>query len=461
MLLVAAGLNHRTAPVDLRERADIPAHKLHERLKNILTDDAVHEALLLATCNRSEIYAVIDDKHADTLQRIAISHLEASAGSVHHEFDGHTYFYQGDRATEHLMRVAASLDSMMLGEYQILGQVRTAYEAAQEASATGPILNSLFQSALALGKKVRSTTSIGRGAFSIGAAAVELSTQIFGESLAGKTVLVLGAGEMGELTARHVHSRGAPTVIVTNRTFEHASELARKIGSSASAVGYDELPNALLISDIVICSTSAPHAVVTRPMIQTAMHARRNRPLFLVDIAVPRDIEPSVGDLENVYLYNIDDLSQVVARDHAKRQIEALKAEELIADAVDKYRSSRLSSEAGALISAVSATFADLMESELLLIKQRHPDLTDRELKLIEESLRSVTGKLSHDVIMTIRDCAKSLSLESQSQIEAIRAVFAEHPDSWSIDIPSASPVEGYEAKLSRLRSEALAWKER
>jgi glutamyl-tRNA reductase len=423
--LVVAGVNHRTAPVALREKVAISEHKLPAMLRALADRDEVRETAIVSTCNRTEIYAILGDAGALFAENILTEYLAEIGGVPASLFSGHIYFHRDERAAEHLMRVASGLDSMIVGENQILGQVKAAYEVSRSAGVTGSYLNTLFQSALAVGKRVRTETNIGHGAFSVGSAAVELATRIFGDSLAGKTVLVLGAGKMSELTARHLLSRGSPAVLVTNRTYERACVLAEQIGDGASARHFTELPNALHESDIIICSTSAPHPVVTRDLIAASMRSRRNRPLFLVDIAVPRDVEPEVGDMPDVYLYNIDDLGEVVARDQDRRQVEARRAETMIAAAVEQHHAWRRSLEVIPLVTSVRERLDAIQAGEMAKLRARLPNLSEHELKAIEAAMQSVTGKVAHDAIGAIKECAiGGDGAAGIGGLEAIRAAF-------------------------------------
>ena len=426
MLLIAVGLNHRTTPVELREKLTLTEQRLPGALGAVLARPEIAEAVIVSTCNRAELYAVIDDMaKPESSPDLPLEAILASWGGVpSNALSGHLYHYRDQRAAEHAFRVASGLDSMILGDGQILGQVKTAYEVARTHGATGAILNTLFQSALATGKAVRTQTGIGQGAFSIGSAAVELATRIFGDTLAGKTVLVLGAGKMSELTARHLQSCGAPAVLVTNRTFERAQALADQLGAGASARRFDDLGPALLTSDIVICSTAAPHPIVTRDLIQTAMRARRNRPLFLIDIAVPRDVDPEVGDLQNVYLYNIDDLSAVVARDQAARHAESRLAGAIIDAAVAQFGQWRRGMEVTPLVTAVRERLDSLRLDEIARVRARLPHLSDHEMRVIGIALQSMSGKIAHEAIAAIKDSANTEPDNSYQRLDAIRSAF-------------------------------------
>ncbi len=272
-------------------------------------------------------------------------------GLKRHEFDGHLYCCRAGAAANHLFSVASGLDSMILGEPDIQRQVKVALEAAQTARTVGARLNRLFQDALVVGKRARTETGIARGTFSVGAAAVKMATQIFGESLSGHTVLVLGAGKMSEVTARHLQAAGAPAVLVANRTYEKAEALAAQFGGQARR--FDDLAQLLLTADIVVCSTAAPHPIVTRNLIKDVMRARRGRPLYLVDIAVPRDVEASVDSLENVYLYNIDHLQDLVAGARQARAGEIARAREIVEASVTEHLRWERSLDVAPLVVAV------------------------------------------------------------------------------------------------------------
>ena len=287
----------------MREKLAIGDRELPRALAALADVPAVSECALLSTCNRAEAYAAFAPGTDDPEDALA-EFLAGWHGLSRHQFDGHLYCFRDGAAANHLFSVAAGIDSMILGEPDIQRQVKQALEAAQAARTAGTLLNKLFQEALVAGKRARTETGIARGTFSVGAAAVEYAAQVFGESLAGHTVLVLGAGKMSETTARHLTARGAPAVLVANRTFEKAQQLAAQFGGQARR--FDDLPQLLLQADIVVCSTAAPHPIVTVPMVRDAMRARRGRALTLFDIAVPRDVEARVDALENVYLFNID-----------------------------------------------------------------------------------------------------------------------------------------------------------
>jgi len=318
MELVCLGLNHRTAPVDVRERFSVMTPKLGEASREMAALDGVSEAVVISTCNRTEFYLAAD--HGSETLRLTEEALILEHG-LGADASQHFYRKQGGEAARHLCRVVSGLDSMMLGETEIFGQVKQAYQAALDAGTTAGVLNRLFQRAFGVGKKVRTDTRIQEGATSIGSVAVDLAEKIFGH-LKDSEVMILGAGEMSRITAQALVSRGAKSIFVTNRSYDRAVDLANEMGGRA--VRFDDRQAVLEKVDVVISSTGAPHAIVTREHVEIARRARKYRPLFFIDIAVPRDIDPAVGEIEEVYLYDIDTLEQLAeeARVRRKRQID-------------------------------------------------------------------------------------------------------------------------------------------
>ncbi len=332
MAIVVVGISHQSAPVEVRERVAFSPGQFAEAFATLRAEPGVAEGLIVSTCNRMEIYGAGADPAAvirgieDFIHRF--HELDARLGEA-------IYRYEEPRSIEHLFRVVSGLESMVLGETEILGQMKEAYDRAFGAKATGKTLNQLFQRAFQVAKKIRSQTAIVRGAVSVGTVAVELAEKIFGE-LGQSQVMIIGAGDTSEKTARALLSRGAKTVIVANRTHERAVALAAELGGRA--VRFEEFPREFARADIAVSSTAAPHHIVTRDKVAAMMPARRNRPLFLIDLAVPRDIEPAVNDLDNVYLYNIDDLQSIADENMRARQEEIAKCEEMVAANVAKFR---------------------------------------------------------------------------------------------------------------------------
>lgn len=319
MPLLATGLNHQTASVSLRERLAVRDSEMAALVRDLRAQRGVEEAVLLMTCNRAEVYVA-----GDTPERV-LEFLDArfELGAE----TSHFYHHTGPEAARHLFRVVSGLDSMVLGETEIFGQVKSAYAAAQQAGTTSRVLNKLFQHAFRVGKRVRSSTQIQQGATSVGGAAVELAEKIFGD-LSHSTVMILGAGEISRRTAQSLQSRGARSLIVANRTHAKAMELAAEMGGRA--VHYEAWPEEVLKVDVIISSTAAPHHVITKAHVAAAMRRRHHRPLFLIDIAVPRDIDPACGEMDDVYLYNLDHLEQLAGEARNRRQQEILRCESII-----------------------------------------------------------------------------------------------------------------------------------
>ena len=389
MQLLLVGVSHRTAPIELRERLDFSARGVDRALTALSGTGAHHEATIVSTCNRVELYVACDDSEA---ARGAIQHfLSEFHGIPREQLAPHIYSKTGQEAVSHLYRVAAGLDSLVMGEPQILGQVKEAYGVASQMGSTGPLLNKLFHSAFAAGKRVRSETALAEGAVSVSYAAVELARKIFG-TLKGRTVLVIGAGEMGKLTAVHMQSQGIGRLIITSRTAAHAEALASSIGGSA--MPWDALSTSLVDADILITATGASTPIISRAVIAQTMKARRQRPLFIIDIAVPRDVEGNAGDLEQVFLYNIDDLQAVVQENISKRGTEASDAEKIIAQEVGKFVSWLNSRGAVPTIVALRQRFESVRQSELRRLEPKMASLPPEARARVDEITRLIMEKL-------------------------------------------------------------------
>ncbi len=326
MNLLTIGLNHRTAPVEVRERMAFARSALGEATILLRQSTPLHEAAILSTCNRVEVYALAGDpaKAGAAIRQFLHEHHKLSES-----IEPHLYELRDRDCIQHLLDVTCGLDSMVVGETEILGQVKDAYLAAQQAGATGMALNRLFQKSFAAAKHIRSSTAITRGSTSVGSVAVDLAEKIF-RDLASRTVMVIGTGEMSEATAKALRSRGAGTILVCSRTHERAEALASQLGGRA--ISYEQWPDEFSTVDIVISSTAAPHPIVTREKLVPLMKLRRQRPLFLIDIAVPRDVERQCEEIENVYLYDIDDLQQIAQQNIAAREREIAACRVLLAD---------------------------------------------------------------------------------------------------------------------------------
>jgi glutamyl-tRNA reductase len=360
MHLLLIGLSHKTAPIELRERVDFQARGIARALEAVASSSTAREAVILSTCNRAEVYAACDDlarARADVTAFIGGFHGVERADIVPHLYD-----VSDLQVARHLFRVTSGLDSLVVGEPQILGQVKEALTAASEAQTVGPVLNRLFHASFAVGKRVRTETGLGSGAVSIGYAAVALAKKIFGE-MQGRHVLVIGAGEMGKLTALHMKSQGASQITIISRTMAHAARTAEAIGGSAAP--WDEMDTALAASDIIITATGAPSPILTKARIEAVMRRHRNQPLFLVDIAVPRDVEPAASEIEQVFVYNIDDLQATVRENLARRTSEVARAEAIVGDEVGKFDAWFRSRGAIPTVVALRQRFETIRRSEL------------------------------------------------------------------------------------------------
>ena len=323
MKIFVAGLSYKTTPVEVRERLAVQRSRLPCAGCRLKLRGGLDEVVLLSTCNRVEIYGVSPWIHG------RVSQLFQELTNSDFDFTPHLYVHEGAAAVSHLFSVASGLDSLVIGETEITGQVKAAYQMAKDAGLVGKKMNRLFQTALSVAKAVRTNTGIGRGATSVGSVAVELAEKVFGSDLADKTVMILGAGKMGEACVKHLAKRGAKTVLVANRSVERAEKLAAEFGGRA--VRLEDSAAALTAADILVSSTGSPDLVLQRADVEKILPARRNRPLVLVDIAVPRDIDPAVQELPNVFLYNIDDLEAVVRENTKNREQELAVCRQIIA----------------------------------------------------------------------------------------------------------------------------------
>jgi glutamyl-tRNA reductase len=409
--IIAVGLNHKSAPVQVREKLAFSREATARALAMLRTTHG-DEHVLLSTCNRTELY------HCGTADREAlISSLAQAAEARPEELEDHLYCHHDREAVQHLMRVAAGLDSMVVGENEILGQVKEALATAQECGSAGAVLYRLFNEAVSAGKRVRSETQISRGVFSVGGCAVVLAKAIFGD-LTGAQVIIIGAGEMAEAVARSLIGNGVKSIFVANRTFERAHELAGQLGGEA--IHFDALSNVLIKSQIVISSTAAPHAVITREMIANTMRARRNRPLFFIDIAVPRDIETAVGELDNVYLYNIDDLQQVVEADSQARGREVVKAETILNHHIAQFTAWQTSRAALPAIQDLQEKFEQIRCEELQEALRRLGHLSTADRNHIEQLSRAIVNKILHLPVTRLRNGAG----EQAEVVAALRRLF-------------------------------------
>jgi glutamyl-tRNA reductase len=423
MHLITVGLSHHTAPVAVREKVAFSASGLREALQDARRVRGVREATLLSTCNRTEVYAVCDSADEEPLTAFLCRN------AVEHEVRGHLYSYRQAAAPRHLFRVASGTDSMVLGEGQILGQVREAARLANEESSAGPVLRRMFDHAVSCGRRVRGETEIGRGAVSVSHMAVDLARQIFGD-LSGKNVLLLGAGEMAELTARLMVKFGVAVVAVANRTFERAEALAEAMGGYA--VHYDEFPDRLVTADIVVSSTAAPHTIISEKTVRAAAARRRGRPMFFIDLAVPRDIESSVGDLNNVFLYNMDDLQSLVTDNLEGRRATLEAAHAVIEEEAAVYMHWLASLRTTPVVNELQRRFESIRREEWKRSERRLANLEPAERDAVEQMTRAMVKKMLHEPWRVARlagdDAEAAAALQSLADVFGLES--AEPPAS-------------------------------
>ncbi len=399
--IVAAGLNHRTAPIELRERVAFGNGRLEAALGQMTELPGLGEAVILSTCNRAELYtaAASADGAVEALERF----LSDFHGVARDEVSPHLYRHVDEAAVHHLFTVAVGLDSMVLGEGQILAQVKQALLSASEAGAARTCLQELFQRALSLGKRARTETGIARGAVSISSAAVDLAKTTFGD-LKGREVLVVGAGKMSRQTLTHLVDCGVKSVIVANRTFDRADELAGQFGGSA--IRFDDFPAHLDRADIIVSSSSAPHPIITVDKLRPHLTTRRGRPLFIVDIAVPRDVEPAVADLDDVYLFDIDDLQTVCERYRAERAKEAAAVSLMVDEETRRFEHWLGSRSVTPLLVELRSRTEALRDAELERWLRRLPNLEPEEREVVTQMMRSFANKLLHGPTTHLRATA-------------------------------------------------------
>ena len=413
------GLNHKTAPVDLRERLAFADAEIPAALAELVDREAITEVLIVSTCNRVEILAAGSEPEAGRDRLIA--YLGAARRIDRPSLEEHVYTRYDRDAVHHLFRVASSLDSMVVGEPQILGQVREAYRIGVDAGTVGRNLTSLVQSAFAAAKRVRSETAIGANAVSVSYVAVELGRKIFG-SLKEKTSLLVGAGEMAELAAQHLVEAGETHLLVTNRTPERAEELARRFG--AEAVPFDDLGRRLVDADIVLCSTGSDSYVVSRDAVAAALEERRNRPFCLIDISVPRQIDPAAGDLANVYLFDIDDLERVADSNLREREREATVAESIVDDEVAHFYQRLRASDIGPTVAELKDRLNDVAASEYTRLRKKLGDLSPEQEQAIRDLLLpSIINKISHPIIAHMRE-STSREASAEESVSIWRRIF-------------------------------------
>jgi len=412
--LITVGLSYKTAPVALREQLAIPQEQVCELVRGLHDHARLHECLLLSTCNRVEAYASVEDPEDGRDSLIRFFSGQSNGTDVR----PHLYHHHGRQAVVHLFRVASSLDSMVVGEPQILGQLKDAFARARDAGATGAVLHHAMERALSTAKRVRTETAIARSAVSISYAAVELAKKIFG-TLEDKTVMLIGAGEMAELAAQHLLTAGAHKILVTNRTYSRAVQLAERF--NGSAIRYDDFRTSLIRTDIVIASTGATEYVLTRQDMTRVMHDRRHEPVFFIDIAVPRNLDPEIERLDNCYLYDIDDLQSVVDTNKEERLKETERAHEIIDQEVAAFEAWLRGRAAGPLIVALREHGEQFRDAEVAKVLARLPNLNDEQRQAVEALARSLTNKFLHGPTVALKHATRS---GDQTATAIIRKMF-------------------------------------
>ncbi|WP_077618980.1 glutamyl-tRNA reductase [Bacillus sinesaloumensis] len=401
MHTIMVGLNYKTAPVEIREKLTFDSESLVQAMEELKGKKSILENIIVSTCNRTEIYAVVDQLH--TGRYYIKDFLSKWFGIDKEEFTPYLNIFENEGAVEHLFQVTCGLNSMVVGETQILGQVRSSFLTAQEKRTSGTVFNHLFKQSITLAKRAHSETEIGSNAVSVSYAAVELAKKIFGD-LSNKNVLIMGAGKMGELAVQNLHGSGVGKVTVMNRTYEKAQNLAEKFQGEAKAM--EELQCALIDADILISSTGAKGYIITKDMMQDVERLRKGRPLFMVDIAVPRDLDPGLSDLESVFLYDIDDLEGIVEANLQERKVAAEAIELMIEAEIVEFKNWLNTLGVVPVISALRnkalAIQAETMES----IERKMPNLTERERKVLSKHTKSIINQLLKDPILQAKELA-------------------------------------------------------
>jgi len=416
--LVLVGLNYRTAAVDVRERLNVPDAKLPNYIRSLRAIPEVEGATLLSTCNRVEV--IVSARTEDVIQPI-VQWLAVHAGTEISQLENHLYILRYGDVVKHLFRVASGLDSMILGEPQIGGQVRTAFRIADEMQSLDSLLRQLFDNTMRVAKKIRTETGIGENAVSVPYAAVELAKKIFGD-LRDLRVLLLGAGEMAELTAEHLHKHNVKQVFVANRSHDRAVALARRF--EGEAVRFDLLDHWLAACDIVISSTAAPHYVIEPDQVRSALGGRRNRTLFLVDLSVPRNINPEITKIERAYLYNIDDLQTVADANLETRQKKAGDAEEIVSREVDAFRRRLVAQDAVPTILELQQRLDAIRAAELDRCLRKLGPISAEQREAIEQLTSQMINKILHYPILQLKDVTTDEPRERETLRKTIRKIF-------------------------------------
>ena len=431
MSIILAGVSHHNTPLSIRERLYFPETHMDEWLDRLAGYSGLDERIILSTCNRVEVYSAAEDfeQGLDAIHRFFLESRDIGAD----ELNAHLYVHREAEATRHLFTVASSLDSMVVGEPQILGQVKEAYRVAQASGHAGKALTNLFSRAFRVAKKIREQTPIGESPVSVSSVAVDLAKRIFG-SLAGKNVLLLGAGEMGEAAARHLKASGADNLHVANRTLARAQELAAKL--KGSTVSFDNLEGALIGADIVIASTAAQGFILDKPIVASALEQRRDAPVFLIDIAVPRNVAPDVNDLEDAYLYDVDDLQSVAADNLRGREEIARDAREILESEVQTYLARQQAEELRHTFAAIRFFAESMRQEEVQKTFSRLPELGEEGRDALDAMTKALVNKLLHHPFAVLRRMSEE-DVEGIS-VESVQKLFGVEPES-DEGLPEAS----------------------
>ena len=452
MTLAIVGVNYKTAPIALRERIAISRDDLADATRALAAVEGVTECMIVSTCNRVELLAAVESPDADL------------TGFLHQHFgldrallEPHIYKQTDRDAVRHLFRVAASLDSMVVGEPQILGQVKEAFAVARAAGTVSGQLEHLLQSAFAAAKKVRTETEIGSSSVSIASVAVDLAKKIFG-SLQGRTVFLVGAGKMSELAARHLVQQGAGAILVCNRTQDRARSMAEQF--KGRVIPYEQMYEAASDADIVISSTGAPHPIFRREHGQAFMQRRRNRPMFFIDIAVPRDVDPSMGELEGVFVYDIDDLQAVAAQHLAERSREASDAETLIAGEVERFHQKQRTVNVAPAIVALQRQGEEIRQAELKRMHARLDGLTAEQIAAVEALTRGLVNKFIHPPMQALKQAAREgdqVRLEAVCEEWSVSAAADRESERASAPVEQVQPLPHRDEKPATEKAESDA----